>query len=255
MRPPAAIVCADRAQAASTSPSRNGSCPGLGGEEGPRRLGVAVAPPDEDACRRFADAERLASSRTSLRGHGRIVQVPSCIAFHRRGAHRTDPLLKRAEARGYPQDGVSESNYTSGDDYVVEFLGYRFSFNAIDFEQRVNAAAVASAGRAGRARGGRDRRPRRADRPRAHRRSAERPGRVPRPPLGAGRPRQRRVARLLAAQAHLPRRLARPARQGEPARGRLGRRRRPSSATASRTEAAPCSSWRRALLARAPVRR
>jgi hypothetical protein len=37
---------------------------------------------------------------------------------------------------------VAESNYFSGDDYVVEFLGYRFSFNAIDFEQRVNAAAV-----------------------------------------------------------------------------------------------------------------
>ena len=37
---------------------------------------------------------------------------------------------------------MSEPNYTSGDDYVVEFLGYRFSFNAIDFEQRVNAAAV-----------------------------------------------------------------------------------------------------------------
>jgi hypothetical protein len=37
---------------------------------------------------------------------------------------------------------VSESNYASGDDFVVEFLGYRFSFNAVDFEQRVNAAAV-----------------------------------------------------------------------------------------------------------------
>jgi hypothetical protein len=35
-----------------------------------------------------------------------------------------------------------DANYTSGDDFVVEFLGYRFSFNAIDFEQRVNAAAV-----------------------------------------------------------------------------------------------------------------
>ena len=33
-------------------------------------------------------------------------------------------------------------NYTSGDDYVVKFLGYRFSFNADDFEQRVTAAAV-----------------------------------------------------------------------------------------------------------------
>ncbi len=37
---------------------------------------------------------------------------------------------------------MTETNYTSGDDYVVEFLGYRFSFNAFDFEQRVVAAAV-----------------------------------------------------------------------------------------------------------------
>jgi hypothetical protein len=35
-----------------------------------------------------------------------------------------------------------DTNYTSGDDYIVEFLGYRFSFNAEDFEQRVTAAAV-----------------------------------------------------------------------------------------------------------------
>jgi hypothetical protein len=35
-----------------------------------------------------------------------------------------------------------EANYRSGDDYVVEFLGYCFSFNAADFEQRVTAAAV-----------------------------------------------------------------------------------------------------------------
>ena len=37
---------------------------------------------------------------------------------------------------------VTEANYISGDDYVVEFLGYRFGFNASDFEQRVTAAAV-----------------------------------------------------------------------------------------------------------------
>jgi hypothetical protein len=35
-----------------------------------------------------------------------------------------------------------EANYSSGEDYVVEFLGYRFAFNAEDFEQRVTAAAV-----------------------------------------------------------------------------------------------------------------
>ena len=37
---------------------------------------------------------------------------------------------------------MPEPNYSSGDDYLVEFLGYRFSFNAADFEQRVTAAAV-----------------------------------------------------------------------------------------------------------------
>jgi hypothetical protein len=37
---------------------------------------------------------------------------------------------------------VTEANYVSGDDYVVEFLGYRFGFNSSDFEQRVTAAAV-----------------------------------------------------------------------------------------------------------------
>jgi hypothetical protein len=37
---------------------------------------------------------------------------------------------------------VTEANYTSGEDYLVEFLGYRFGFNEDDFEQRVTAAAV-----------------------------------------------------------------------------------------------------------------
>ena len=44
-------------------------------------------------------------------------------------------------SHGYPLL-VPEPSYSSGDDYVVEFLGYRFSFNAFDFEQRVTAAAV-----------------------------------------------------------------------------------------------------------------
>jgi len=34
------------------------------------------------------------------------------------------------------------ANYRSGDDFVVEFLGHRFEFNADDFEERVSAAAV-----------------------------------------------------------------------------------------------------------------
>jgi hypothetical protein len=35
-----------------------------------------------------------------------------------------------------------DANYSSGGDYVVEFLGYHFSFGAADFEGRVVSAAV-----------------------------------------------------------------------------------------------------------------
>ena len=34
------------------------------------------------------------------------------------------------------------SNYSSGEAYLLEFLGYRFSFGAEDFRERVMAAAV-----------------------------------------------------------------------------------------------------------------
>jgi hypothetical protein len=37
---------------------------------------------------------------------------------------------------------MTEVDYSSGDDYAIEFLGYEFGFNACDFEQRVTAAAV-----------------------------------------------------------------------------------------------------------------
>ena len=37
---------------------------------------------------------------------------------------------------------MTEANYVSGDDYIVEFDEYRFGFNATDFEERVVAAAV-----------------------------------------------------------------------------------------------------------------
>jgi len=50
-----------------------------------------------------------------------------------------DPIMRR----GFTTIRiVPEANYSSGDDYVVEFLGYRFCFNGHDFEQRVTAAAV-----------------------------------------------------------------------------------------------------------------
>ena len=47
----------------------------------------------------------------------------------------------RLEPRRY-RSGVRQANYSSGNDFVVEFVGYRFSFNAADFEQRTVAAAV-----------------------------------------------------------------------------------------------------------------
>lgn len=37
---------------------------------------------------------------------------------------------------------MSGANYSSGEDFVVEFLGFRFGFGATDFEERVTAAAV-----------------------------------------------------------------------------------------------------------------
>ena len=53
----------------------------------------------------------------------------------------TQPATLRRRSRGYPP-GVAEANYSSGDEYVVRFLNYRFSFNAADFEERVVAAGV-----------------------------------------------------------------------------------------------------------------
>jgi hypothetical protein len=57
----------------------------------------------------------------------------------------TDVSRKRdkgaADARAILRP-VTEANYSSGEDYVVEFLGYEFAFNALDFEERVIAAAV-----------------------------------------------------------------------------------------------------------------
>src|SRR5437016_10345745 len=42
---------------------------------------------------------------------------------------------------GYPWP-VGEANYSSGEDFEIEFLTYRFTFNRADFEERVVAAAV-----------------------------------------------------------------------------------------------------------------
>ena len=78
-------------------------------------------------------------------------------------------------------------------------------------------------------------------------------GAVPRPALGAHRAGRRRVARLLAAQARLPRRLPRPPRQGGPARGRLGRRERRVRVRGAAGRPGAPRARPDAVLARAPV--
>src|SRR6266849_2725948 len=57
-------------------------------------------------------------------------------------ATRAAGMRNRRTGQGYASTVDAEANYSSGEEYVVEFLGYRFSFNASDFEQRVTAAAV-----------------------------------------------------------------------------------------------------------------
>jgi hypothetical protein len=44
-------------------------------------------------------------------------------------------------SRGY-RCAVAEPHYHSGDDFVVEFVGFQFAFSARDFEERVTASAV-----------------------------------------------------------------------------------------------------------------
>ena len=240
------------------SPSRNGSWPG----SSPARnafaaSGVVVPAPDEDASGRLADAECLREHTRLPCGHGLIVHC-LYIARPRYGGSRTADSDQRRNrslpAPGYPRSVTVEANYSSGEDYMVEFLGYRFAFNADDFEQRVTRRRrQARARREQRPRRGRDRGPGRARGGRADRGGAQPARAVPRPPLGAALARRGRVARLLAAEARLPQRLARPPGQGRPARGGLGRDRggvrlpRP----ARRPRAARART--RALLARGPV--
>jgi hypothetical protein len=57
------------------------------------------------------------------------------------GRHDTPPGYRSPRAAPLRQALIA-TNYRSGDDYVVEFLGHRFCFSACDFEERVTAAAV-----------------------------------------------------------------------------------------------------------------
>ena len=66
-----------------------------------------------------------------------------------KGRCEHDPAFPGGGGEDVHYDGIvpdalpaPDANYTSGNDYVVEFLGYRFSFSSTDFEGRVVAATV-----------------------------------------------------------------------------------------------------------------
>src|SRR5439155_22670446 len=95
--------------------------------------------------------------------------------------------------------------------------------------------------------------PRRADRRRPVRGTAQRARAIPHAQLGAPVARGRRVARLLAPEARVPRRVARPPRQGRAPRRRLGRRRLGLHVPRARRDARAARARAHAVLARASV--
>ena len=83
---------------------------------------------------------------------GRVVRhLLERVLRHRRAdepdGDTTTPMTTQTRPLLTPESldtlrSVLMANYRSGDDFVVEFLGHRFEFNADDFEERVMAAAV-----------------------------------------------------------------------------------------------------------------
>jgi hypothetical protein len=135
--PPLGDRTANRLARRLNRAEKKGIVAGIGGsEERPSPLGVSVAPPHEDARGRLREAEHL-GERASLWAGARTDRP--CALLHVSTVTRASDGVP---GRGYPPAEMPETNYASGDEYVVEFLGYRFGFNALDFEQRVSAAAV-----------------------------------------------------------------------------------------------------------------
>ena len=153
----------------------------------------------------------------------------------------------------HSMETARRENYDSGEDFVLEYGELRFTFNEADFSERCEQAALKLGFVGGRPRRGGARRPRQ---PRRQRRD-------PRARLGTGRTRQRllararrprrALARALAAAPRVPRRLARPARQG--GRADVGFdeqtgtfayvQRRPAVSAGEPIELAPEPSWGR----------
>src|SRR5919206_521931 len=97
-------------------------------------MAAAATPMTSTGARSAARSKERSVSQTASR-----TSAPTA-----KDAAATRTLTDATIASGYPQKRpmLSETNYSSGEDYEIEFLGYRFAFNAYDFEQRVTAAAV-----------------------------------------------------------------------------------------------------------------
>ena len=189
--------------------------------------------------------ERRAPRRASAPRRSRMGRVTT--PFHPRyGGRRTD----RGQPRpGYPGE-VLETTTARGT--TTRSTSSTIASPSLAATSRSGSCSRRQARAAGtkRARRRRDGRPGRADGGRTAVRTAPQRAR-PLPPSTLGRdlPRRRRVPRLLATEARVPQRVARPSREGGPARGRLGRRHADFSyfdANGDRAllEIAPVPSWR-----------
>jgi len=110
----------------------------------PERLPADTSPEDgQTRSRGEADHEQRRKQDRTLEGE---VGQPDRHYDDRRDRDRrrkVPPLGHDGSvARRYPRIVATKANYVSGEDYIVEFLGYRFGFNSEDFEERVIGAAV-----------------------------------------------------------------------------------------------------------------
>src|SRR5437763_823732 len=144
MRRPPATAARIASHAAAISPRPSGSCAGSAPSRNARaRVTSSYPRRTSTAAVVGLSSSPRASTATASRSQGSISQATASTR-----APTTRPeiaaalaLMSNDSSHGYPLL-VPEPSYSSGDDYVVEFLGFRFSFNAFDFEQRVTAAAV-----------------------------------------------------------------------------------------------------------------
>ena len=169
------------------------------------------------ALRAGTTAEKPRRERGQCRAHGERASKRASGSASRALKGRCYPLPVES-----PNDG---RNYTSETTYVVEFLGLPLRFNAADFEQRVTAAAV-KLGLVEENELDETRRPTwSSSPPRAA--STSRAARSGATSSATGiASRSSAASRSSTGCAScLPRRVARPPRQGGSARGRLGRRR------------------------------